>query len=86
MIDNIALRSVFGPDAALIQRGFLVTAFGFPRSLVESLKNEELAVLLRKENPNWLRAVQLLRAVCTTGTKKRSGSLLSLVLVFATPQ
>ena len=86
LIDNIALRSVFGPDAAPIQRGFPVTAFGFPRSLVESLKNEELAALLRKENPNWLGAVQLLRAVCTAGTKKRSGSLLSLVLVFATPQ
>jgi len=85
-IDNIALCSVFGPDAAPIQRGFLVTAFSFPRSSVEKLSDIQLASRLRSENPSWLGAVQLLRAVCTAGTKKRSGSLLSLVLVFATPQ
>ena len=47
LIDNIALRSIFGPDAAPIQRGFPVTAFGFPRSVVEKLSDSELATLLR---------------------------------------
>ena len=86
LIDNIALRSVFGPDAAPIQRGFLITTFGFLCSVVEKLSNDELATRLRAENPQWIRTAQLLRAVCTAGTKRRSGSLLTLVLVFATLQ
>ena len=85
LVDNIALRTVFGPDAALIQRGFLITTFGFPRSVVEKLSNDELATRLRAENPQWIGTAYLLRAVCTAGTKRRSGSLLTLVLVFATP-
>ena len=43
-IDNIALCSVFGPDAAPIQRGFPVTAFGFLRSSVEKLSDDQLAL------------------------------------------
>jgi len=83
LVDNIALRTVFGPDAALIQRGFLITTFGFPRSVVEKLSNDELATRLWAENLQWIGTA--LRAVCTAGTKRRSGSLLTLVLVFATP-